>query len=82
MQATDEVTDEMLKETTEAELFPQASQYADEDVDDIWPCDEDMTESTGEETSQESGAPEELTQQAFELSPHELDYHNDAPKSY
>ena len=59
MSADDVVTDDMLAETTEADLFPQASQYADEDVDDIWPCDEDTTEGTGEETSQESGAPEE-----------------------
>ena len=53
MQATDEVTDDMLAETTEAELFPMASQYADEDMS------EDETEGTAEETSQESGALEE-----------------------
>jgi hypothetical protein len=44
--------------------------------------DDDTTEGTGEEASQESGAKEEWTQQTFELSPHELDDHNDAPKSY
>jgi uncharacterized protein (UPF0305 family) len=55
MSADDEVTDEMLAETTEAQLFPMASQFADEDMSE----DDDTTEGTGEETSQESGAKEE-----------------------
>ena len=82
LSADEKVTDEMLAETTEAEMFPQASQYAEEDYDE----DDDVTTTTTDgsagEASQESGAKEEWTQQYFELSPHELDDHNDAPKSY
>jgi hypothetical protein len=55
MSADDEVTEEMLAETTEAQLFPMASQFADEDMSE----DDDTTEGTGEEASQESGAKEE-----------------------
>ena len=55
MSADDVVTDEMLADTTEAQLFPMASQFADEDTSE----DDDMTEGTGEEASQESGAKDE-----------------------
>ena len=59
MNADDVVTDEMLADTTEAQLFPMASQFADEDMSE----DDDTTQGTGEEasegTSQESGAKEE-----------------------
>ena len=59
LSADEKVTDEMLAETTEAEMFPQASQFADEDCDE----DDDVTTMTTEgsagEASQESGAKEE-----------------------
>ena len=49
MKATDEVTDEMLAETTEAQLFPMASQYANEDYEE----EDDPTEGTGDGSVEE-----------------------------
>ena len=46
LSADTEVTDDMLAEIKEAEMFPQASQYAEEDYDE-------------DDASQESGAKEE-----------------------
>lgn len=58
--ADDVVTDEMLKATTEAQLFPMASQYADEEMEED---SEETTQGTAEDgdvnTSKESGAAEE-----------------------
>ena len=59
LSADTEVTDDMLAEIKETEMFPQASQFADEDCDE----DDDVTTMTTEgsagEASQESGAKEE-----------------------
>ena len=59
LSADTEVTDDMLAEIKETEMFPQASQFADEDYDE----DDDVTTTTTDgsagEASQESGAKEE-----------------------
>ena len=52
LSADEKVTDEMLAETTEAEMFPQASQFADEDCDE----DDDVTTITTDSSAGEASA--------------------------
>lgn len=46
-----EVTDEMLKATTKAQLFPMASQFADEDMEE---GDEETSQGTAEDSNVEA----------------------------
>ena len=52
LSADTEVTNEMLAETTEADMFPQASQFADEDYDE----DDDVTTITTDGSAGEASA--------------------------